>query len=324
MSPFLDAAQLHEHRARNRTHSLALVSVMMLITLLCAWLIASWWGAFIACVGVGSALWFAPRIPPETLMRMYRARRLDPRQGGQLARLVEILADRAELPAEPRFYIVPSMALNAFATGAPDHAAVAVTEGLLRRLDIREIAGVLAHEMSHIRNNDLFVMGLADAMSRLTHMFSYVAVALAILNLPSLFMGEAQISWLAILILYLAPTASSLLQLALSRTREYDADQEAAMLTGDPMGLASALTKLERYQGQFWEDLMFPVPARRVPQPSLLRTHPTTEERVARLRALERPSQVSPITVAEEPMVSLVGFSPAEMRPRYRLMGLWY
>jgi heat shock protein HtpX len=84
------------------------------------------------------------------------------------------------------------------------------------------------------------------------------------------------------------------------------------------------LTKLERYQGQFWEDLMFPVPARRVPQPSLLRTHPTTEERVARLRMLERTSQVGPISVVEEPMVSLVGFSPAEMRPRYRPMGLWY
>jgi len=255
---------------------------------------------------------------------MYRGRRLDPRQGGQLARLVEVLADRAELPAEPRLFIVPSMALNAFATGTPDHAAVAVTEGLLRRLDIREIAGVLAHEMSHVRNNDLFVMGLADAMSRITHMFSYVAVVLAILNLPGLIMGEAQFSWLAILILYLAPAASNLLQLALSRTREYDADQEAAMLTGDPMGLASALVKLERYQGQFWEDLMLPVPARRVPQPSLLRTHPTTEERVARLRSLERAPPARPIVLAEEPMVSLVGFGPAEMRPRYRWTGLWY
>lgn len=324
MSPFLDAERLHAHRVRNLVHSLTLVGSMTLVTLFCAWLIASWWGALIALVGVGITLWFAPRLQPEALMRMYRGRPLDRRNGGQLVRLLEVLSDRAELRAEPRLYIVPSLALNAFATGTPDNAAIAVTEGLMRRLDLRELAGVLAHEMSHIRNNDLFVMSLADTMSRLTHMFSYVAVALAILNLPGLLIGEAPISWIAILALYLAPAASSLLQLALSRTREYDADQEAAMLTGDPMGLASALGKLEQYQGRFWEELTFPVPARRVPQPSILRTHPTTEERIARLRSLERLPTVKPIVVVEEPMVSLVGFSPAEMRPRYRWTGLWY
>lgn len=324
MSPFLDAESLERHRARNALHSLVLIGSMLALTIICAGLIASWLGIIIAVAAVGTALWFAPRVQPETLMKMYRARRLDVLRGGQLARLVEVLADRTELPAEPRVYIVPSMALNAFATGSPDNAGIAITEGLLRRLDMREIAGVLAHEMSHIRNNDLVVMGLADAMTRLTHLFSNVAVVLAILNLPSLFTGEPQISWFAILLLYLAPAASSLLQLALSRTREYDADREAALVTGDAMGLASALTKLERYQGQFWEDLTFPVPARRVPQPSLLRTHPSTEERVARLRALGGTPHAKPIVVVDEPMVSLVGFGPAEMRPRYRWTGLWY
>jgi heat shock protein HtpX len=324
MSPFLDTERLHEHRVRNLWHTAVLVSAISFVTMLCAWLIASWMGALLALVGVCAVLWFAPRIQPDAIMRMYRARPLDPRAGAQLAHLVEVLADRAELRAEPRLYIVPSLALNAFAAGAPDHAAIAVTEGLLRRLDLREIAGVLAHEMSHIRNNDLFVMSIADAMSRLTHMFSYVAVALAILNLPGLLVGESPISWTAIAILYLAPAASSLLQLALSRTREYDADQEAATLTGDPRGLASALGKLEQYQGQVWEELTFPVPARRVPHPSLLRTHPTTEERIARLRSLESLPNLKPVIVVEEPMVSLVGFSPTAMRPRYRWTGLWY
>ena len=129
---------------------------------------------------------------------------------------------------------------------------------------------------------------------------------------------------LALALLYLAPTASSLIQLGLSRTREYDADLEGASLTGDPEALASALEKLERYQGHFWEDMRLPVPGRRIPQPSLLRSHPRTEDRVARLRALSERPMLPHLAVAEEPMVSLVGLGPVAMRPRYRWTGVWF
>ena len=183
---------------------------------------------------------------------------------------------------------------------------------------------MLAHEISHIRNNDLAVMGLADVMTRFTQVLSYLALFLAIFNLPGLLLGDSDISLTALLLLYLAPTIGSLLQLGLSRTREYDADLEGAQLTGDPRGLASALDKLERYQGSFWEDLMFPVPGRRIPQPSLLRSHPPTEERVARLLALESRDMPPPIEVVEEPMVSLAGLGPGSMRPRYRFPGVWF
>src|SRR5262249_27298852 len=132
------------------------------------------------------------------------------------------------------------------------------------------------------------------------------------------------ISFIALLLLYLAPTASSLLQLGLSRSREWDADLEGAMLTGDPRGLASALDKLERYQGHFWEDLMFPVPGRRIPQPSLLRSHPPTQERISRLLALESRTMPPPIEVVEEPMLSMVGFGPGSLKPRYRFPGVWF
>ena len=110
---------------------------------------------------------------------------------------------------------------------------------------------------------------------------------------------------MALLMLYLAPSIGSLLQLGLSRTREYDADLEGAYLAGNPRGLVSALRKLERYQGRFWEDLAFPVPGRRIPQPSLLRSHPTTEERVERLLALEGRPTLPPIEVAPEPLAAL-------------------
>ena len=176
----------------------------------------------------------------------------------------------------PDVYIIPSTTLNAFATGRPDKAVIGITEGLLRRLDPAELAGVLAHEISHVRNNDLAVMGLADVMTRFTQMLSYLALFLAFFHLPRILAGEGDLSLMALLILYLAPSIGSLLQLGLSRTREYDADLEGAFLTGNPRGLVSALRKLERYQGRFWEDLVFPVPGRRIPQPSLLRSHPTT------------------------------------------------
>jgi heat shock protein HtpX len=267
----------------------------------------------------------SPRLPPSMLMRFYGARQVDTASGGQLGEILHALVERAALERPPQLYIIPSMMLNAFAVGSQNNAAVALTEGLLRRLDTSEIAAVLAHEISHVKHNDLAVMGLADIMTRFTLGLSYVAAFLAMMNIFFLLTaGEAYISWIGILLLYLAPTLSSLLQLALSRTREYDADLGAARLIGNPHALASALHKLDRYTGRFWEDLMFPVPGRRVPQPSLLRSHPTTEERIARLRELTPQDILPPLVLPDRPIVTLVGYGPISMRPRYRFPGLWY
>src|SRR5262245_64383316 len=324
LTPLLDDDQRRSHRARNELHSALLVSGLGFVTAFSGWLLWSWTGALVAIASIGTLHLFAPRLPPEIIMRMYRARPIDPNQGGQILYVVGELARRAKLPTVPAVYVIPSMTLNAFATGTPMKAVVGITEGLLRRLSLRELAGVLGHELSHVRNGDLSVMALADVMTRFTQVLSYLAVLLAIFNLPAWLLGDADMPFLGLLLLYLAPTIGSLLQLALSRTREYDADLEGAELTGDPRGLASALQKLERYQGSFWEDLMFPVPARRIPQPSLLRSHPPTEERMRRLLELEHRELPPPIDVVEEPMVSMVGVSPGSMQPRYRFPGVWY
>jgi heat shock protein HtpX len=153
---------------------------------------------------------------------------------------------------------------------------------------------------------------------------AYLAIFLAIYNLPAFVKDEAEFPLFALALLYLAPTAGSLIQLALSRAREFDADLEAASLTGDPEALASALQKLERYQGRLWEDMRLPVPSRRIPQPSLLRSHPRTEDRIARLKALADRPQLPPLPVTEEPMLSLAGLGPVAMRPRYRWTGVWF
>jgi heat shock protein HtpX len=324
MTPFLDPNAHRAHKARNALHSALLVGGLGLLTGFSAWLIWGPLGVAVTLVAIGVVYAFAPRLPPEMLMRFFRARQLDQHHGSQILHIVDVLSDRAELPAAPRVYVIPSMTLNSFATGTPQNAVIGVTEGMLRRLSINELAGVLAHEISHIRNNDLAVMGLADVLTRLTQALAYLAIILALVNLPAFLLGEAEFPLFALVLLYLAPTACSLIQLGLSRTREYDADLEAASLTGDPASLASALEKLERYQGRFWEDMRLPVPGRRIPQPSLLRSHPKTEDRVARLRELADRPMLPHLAIAEEPMVSLIGLGPAAMRPRYRWTGVWF
>lgn len=323
MSHLLNAEQLEAHKQRNIKHSALLIGGIGLIVTVASTLLWGLGGVAVSLISIGVLLLLAPSLPPSAIMRLYRASKVEP-STDQLSRIVDELTLRAELPARPQLYLIPSATLNAFATGTPENATIAITEGLLRRLTMREITNVLAHEMSHIRNNDLWLMNLADVMTRFVQSLSYIALALAVLNVFGLMTGEAPISWWAVLLLYFAPALSSLLQLGLSRAREFDADLEAAMLTGDPMGLASALSRLERYEGRFWEELVYPVPARRTPQPSLLRTHPPTEERIARLRELAGQPALPQIVIVDEPMVSMIGAGPIEMRPRYRFPGVWY
>ncbi|HEY5791122.1 MAG TPA: zinc metalloprotease HtpX [Gammaproteobacteria bacterium] len=280
----MDAALAARHRWRNLAQTLLLVGGMALLLALSAELLFGagvWPGVF---AGVALALLFAPRVSPGWLLRLYAARRLPPRLAPELNAVVAELAGRADLPALPALYWVPSRALNAFAVGRPDDAAIAVTDGLLRALTLRELAGVLAHEVAHLRHDDLRLMMLADTVSRLTHLLSLLGRLLFLLSLPLLLVGLPLLSLGGLLLLVIAPTASALLQLALSRTREFSADLAAVELTGDPEGLASALARLEQAPDAWWQRVLFP--GRREPNPSLLRTHPLTAERVERLLAL--------------------------------------
>jgi heat shock protein HtpX len=302
----------------------------LLLTALGALLALACWPLFgvagaviIAVVSALAVVALALRMPPPVAMWLYGARRHEPGSLNQEDALVADLAQRAALARAPALYVVPSTMLSAFSVGSAQRSAIAVTETLLRRLTMREIAAILAHEISHACMGDLVVFGIADLVTRFAQVLYYFGLALAALNLWHLVTGDDLVSWWTIALFVLAPAVLNALQLSLSRGREFAADRAAALITGDPMGLASAISRLDVSSGAPWDDLLPPVPARKVPLPSLLRCPPPAEKRVARLHALEVPP-MPPLGIEEGPRISMVGVGPIEMRPRYRWPGIWF
>ncbi len=242
-------------------------------------------------VALGAGLVTAPRLGPERLMRLAGARPLPSRVGRELWGLVATLSDRAGLDAVPALYHLPHPVPNAFAVGRRDASAIALSTGLLRTLRPAELAGVLAHEIAHIRSGDVQMMLLADLASRLTQAFAVAGMVLALVNVPLFLLGEATTSWLLIAALVWSPTASLMLQLALSRARERDADLVAARLTGDPRALASALHKIGTFHTTLLDTVLFRRRAPRPPQASpWFRSHPENRERIETLLAIEHAS----------------------------------
>ncbi len=310
-----------EHEWRNTLHTWVMIAGSALLMGIIAWLIFGTSGVVWAVLFTAFGLWQAGRVSPNMVLKLYKAQVLSEQDAPQLQDLMRELTARADLPAVPQLYYVPSKMMNAFAVGKPENSAVAVTDGLIRNLTLRQLAGVLAHEVSHIRNGDLRVMALGDVLTRLTGTMSTFGLLVGVPT--ALLTGGTTMPWLAIVGLMAAPTVGSLLQMALSRAREYDADLDAAGLTGDPEGLASALKSLEDKQGGLWEKLV--LPGSRSQQPSILRTHPKTEDRIERLMSLR--TKANPVIVRADdlhrPSNSIV---PPVRAPRVHIsrMGLRY
>lgn len=319
----VDPAVWRQHAWQNRLQSLLLLAAMAGFLGLLGWLLWGPHGVLMLLAAGLLAVALNPSLSPRWVMALYGARPIPPAHAPGLWRLLAHLAERAGLPAVPTLHYVPGPVLNAFAVGRPERSAIAVSDGLLRGLSERELAGVLAHEVSHIRNNDLWVMGLADLASRATALLSLVGQVLLLVNLPLVVFGAATVNWLAIVLLVFAPHLSALAQLALSRTREYDADLNAALLTNDPRGLAGALARIERAQGGWLERVL--LPGRRLPEPSLLRTHPDTRDRIERLLALEPRLPRAPVVVAQRPAGGLHPYPrlPVTRAPRGSGGGFW-
>jgi heat shock protein HtpX len=317
----VDPDLLARHKVNNILQSAVLIAGMTVLVGVLGWVVGGArglvWALFLGVL----ALAVSPKISPRVVLRLYGAQPVHPHQAPRIYAVLAELSQRAGLPAVPTLYYVPSRMLNAFAVGRREASAVAVTDGLLRGLSLREIAGVLAHEISHIRHSDMWVMGLADVVSRVTGALSLAGQFLLLLNLPLLLLGQVTVPWLAVALLIGAPSITALMQLALARNREYDADLGAVALTDDPHALASALRKLEERRGGWLERVL--LPGRGVPDPSLLRTHPATEQRIRRLLSLTPASPPVPPRGDTEPArVSDLG--PVHRRPRWHATGIWF
>ncbi len=244
---------------------------------------------FALLMNVG-AYWFSDKI----VLRMYRARQVTEAEAPELVGLVRSLSQRARLPM-PKVWIVPSPAPNAFATGRnPEHAAVAVTEGLLQIMNRDQLEGVLAHELGHVTNRDTLISAVAATLAGVIMMLANMARWAAFFGggRDDEDRGGGVVGFLVMAML--APIAALLIQMAISRTREFVADATAAHLTKKPLALASALERLQMAAERIPLDanpatshlfIVNPLSGR-----SLLRlfsTHPSVEERVKRLRAIQ-------------------------------------
>jgi len=248
--------------------------------------------AFILAVAMNfGSYWFSDRI----VLAIYRAQPIEEAQAPDLYRIVRRLTTRAGIPM-PRVYLIPGDTPNAFATGrSPQHAAVAVTEGIMRMLDDEELEGVLAHELSHVKNRDTLTMTIAATMAGVITYLAHMAQWAAIFGGGRRDDEEGSGGGVfgALLMAILAPIAAMLIQLAISRAREFQADASGAQLAGRPWGLAKALEKLEMASRMAPMDatpatahLFIVNPLRGEGLATLFSTHPPIQERIARLRAM--------------------------------------
>lgn len=279
------------HRHLNGVKTAALFGVMWALLLGLWYLVAGDSpGLLLLFSAFGLAMTFYTFWNSDKLaIRSMHARPVSELEAPAMYRIVRELSTAARQPM-PRLYVSPTMSPNAFATGrSPRHAAVCCTEGLLAMLDERELRGVLGHELMHVYNRDILTSSVAAAIA---------GVISSVANLLFFFGGSDRDRnpLLALATMIVAPVAATVIQLAISRTREYDADQDGARLTGDPLALASALRKLEagtaRAPLPATQDLadvshlMIANPFRAGGIASLFATHPPMDQRIARLEAM--------------------------------------
>lgn len=270
-----------------------LLAGMTALFMAAGWLIGGEGGLLIALGLAGVMNFFAYWNADKVVLSMYRAKEVSRETAPGLYGIVEQLARRAEMPM-PKVYIIENDQPNAFATGRnPENAAVAATTGLLRMLDSNEVAGVMAHELAHVRNRDTLTMTItatiAGAIGMLANFAMFAGMFGGNRNSPLGGIG-------ALLVALLAPMAAMLVQMAISRTREYEADKIGAEICGNPLWLASALAKLERGAQRIDMDaaernpatahmfIINPLHAHKVD--NLFSTHPKTANRIKALQDL--------------------------------------
>lgn len=239
---------------------------------------------FLAFIMNFISFWYSDKI----VLSIYRARELKKSEYPKIHSIVENLCKKAKIP-KPKIYLIKLPILNAFATGpSPKKSAIAITKKLLESLEEDEIEGVIAHEISHIKNRDTLTSTIAAIIAGAISYLAYLAWW-------SLFLGRRGNTILLLPLIFLAPLAATLIQLAISRGREYEADRSGAILTKKPLSLASALQKISSFASSFplegnaaTSSLFIINPFKKDWLSNLFSTHPPTEERINRLKELAK------------------------------------
>lgn len=284
----MDRTRYELHRLRNRAQTLLLTVALSGLLGGLAWMLGGEGFALLVLVGAMFGFSLTGAIPARVVLGLHRARPIAPREAPGLVDAVRALAVRAGLTRAPFLWYLPGPVPNAVSVGTDGDSGIALSDGLLRSLTFEETVGVLAHEISHVAHRDTRVMAFAALAARITRGLSTLGWIVLFLSFPFILAGALPVSFLLVVALVAAPSVSTLIGLALSRTREFDADREAARLLGDPRPLVAALAKLEQSRSRaFW-----PWPVRPRDEPPHLRTHPETRERIERLRELSgRPAR---------------------------------
>lgn len=283
----------------NQIRTTVLLTLMMVFFMFIGHLLGGRQGLIIAFFFAAGMNFFSYWYSDKIVLRMYKAREATPGQAPELYGLVQNLANRAGLPT-PRVYIIPQESPNAFATGRnPENAVVAVTEGLLKIMTRDELAGVLAHELAHVKNRDILIGSIAATMAGAIMMLASIARWSAIFGGRSDNNGGMGGFGLIIMSI-LSPIAAVLIQTAISRSREYMADASGAGFAQNNEGLASALEKLGAYSAKRPMDanpstahmfIVNPLSGRKMM--SLFSTHPPLNDRIAKLRGFQAPKDDS-------------------------------
>ena len=277
----------------NQIRTTILLAVMTALIIWVGQLLGGRQGMLIALIFAAGMNFFSYWYSDKLVLKMYRASEIAPGQFPELYETVQRLTQRAGMPM-PKLYVIPKQAPNAFATGRnPEHAVVAVTDGLLKLMNHKEVTGVLAHELAHVKNRDILIGSIAATMAGAVMILATMARWSAIFGGGSSHDDEGGgggvIGLIAMSII--APMAAMIIQMAISRSREYLADATGASFAGNPEGLATALEKLGAYSKKLPMDanpstahmfIVNPLSGRSLM--SLFSTHPPLEERIARLR----------------------------------------
>ena len=281
------------------TNTLKTVFFLTLLTILFLWIgnllggtTGMTYALIFALVMNFVSYWFSDRI----VLTMYRAKEVSETEAPRLHAIVRDLAQRAGIP-KPRAYLIPTPHPNAFATGRdPEHAAVAVTQGILKLLDERELRGVLAHEIAHVRHRDILIQSVVAVIAGAITYLAYMARWIFIFGGGGRDDDRGGNPLAFLLVTILAPIVATLIHLAISRVREYEADRGGALISRDPLALARALEKLHYGTTKMplatanpaTAHLFIVAPLRGGGMASLFSTHPPVEERIRRLQALAR------------------------------------